>query len=991
MHKRLYALLALLLVFSMVLAACGSKEATPEPTTAPEPAAQATATEAPAAVAPTEAAAEPTATPAGAAKGTEENPLIQVFVPSGETEQILSGADELDALMAEKGIYVDSSVATSYAAAIEAMCAGKADIVWLAPLSYVIAKDKCPDAQLMVTSVRFGSQFYNGQIIVGADSGIESIEDLNGKSFAFTDPASTSGYLYPTALLEKNGVTLSESFFAGSHNSAALAVYNGRADAAATYVDVRNSLENDFPDIKTKTKVIALTDDIPNDTITAGPDVPADVVDAYKQALLDIVSTDAGKEAIYTIYEWEGVAEADDSFFDPIRTAATAIGIVDLQNWKGVSAPYRVGLVTDVGKVDDGTFNQYAYEGLQRAAETYGLDVSFIETAQPTDYEKNVEQFAQEGYDMIVTVGFMMGETTQKMAEKYPDIKFAIVDNAYETYPDNLQGLVFREDQAGFLAGALAGMISESQTVGIVAGMEIPPVKKYRNGYEIGAKYVCADCDTVGVYIDSFTDPARGKTAALSQIAEGADVIFGAGGPTGSGGILGAAQDGAWVIGVDQDEYFTTFGGGTTDGADKLLSSAMKRVDNAVYNSIQSLVRGSFTGGTALYEASNDGVGLAPFHDAESAIPDDVVASLDDIKAKLASGELTTGVDGVSGDVIDAEVPAPGSYAGPSAMAETPAGVTPIKVGLVTDVGKVDDGTFNQYAYEGMIRAADELGLETSFIETAQPTDYEKNVEQFAQEGYDMIVTVGFMMGETTAAMAEKYPDIEFAIVDNAYETYPDNLQGIVFREDQAGFLAGVLAGLLTESKTVGIVAGMEIPPVKKYRNGYENGVKYACPDCDTIGVYIDSFTDPARGKTAALSQVAEGADVIFGAGGPTGSGGILGAAQDGVWVIGVDQDEYFTTFGGGTTDGADMIVSSAMKRVDNAVYNAITTAATGTFQSGTALFDAANDGVGLAAFHDAESSVSADVQAKLAEVFQMLASGDMDTGVDPITGDQLQ
>ncbi|MCB0233018.1 MAG: BMP family ABC transporter substrate-binding protein, partial [Anaerolineae bacterium] len=444
-------------------------------------------------------------------------------------------------------------------------------------------------------------------------------------------------------------------------------------------------------------------------------------------------------------------------------------------------------------------------------------------------------------------------------------------------------------------------------------------------------------------------------------------------------------------IGVDQDEYFTTFGGGTTDGADKLLSSAMKRVDNAVYNSIQSLVRGSFTGGTALYEASNDGVGLAPFHDAESAIPDDVVASLDDIKAKLASGELTTGVDGVSGDVIDAEVPAPGSYAGPSAMAETPAGVTPIKVGLVTDVGKVDDGTFNQYAYEGMIRAADELGLETSFIETAQPTDYEKNVEQFAQEGYDMIVTVGFMMGETTAAMAEKYPDIEFAIVDNAYETYPDNLQGIVFREDQAGFLAGVLAGLLTESKTVGIVAGMEIPPVKKYRNGYENGVKYACPDCDTIGVYIDSFTDPARGKTAALSQVAEGADVIFGAGGPTGSGGILGAAQDGVWVIGVDQDEYFTTFGGGTTDGADMIVSSAMKRVDNAVYNAITTAATGTFQSGTALFDAANDGVGLAAFHDAESSVSADVQAKLAEVFQMLASGDMDTGVDPITGDQLQ
>ena len=776
-HKRFYILLALLLVLSMMAAACGGgDDATPEPTVAPEqPAAQATEAPAPAPAA-TEAPA-PAPAPEGAAKGTAENPLIQVFVPSGETEQIMTGAGELDGLLQERGIYVDSSVATSYAAAIEAMCAGKADIVWLATLSYVIAKDKCPDAQLLVTSLRFGSQFYNGQIIVGADSGIESVEDLDGKSFAFTDPASTSGYLYPTALLEKNGVELSESLFAGSHNSAALAVYNGRADAAATYVDVRNSLETDFPDIKDKTKVIALTDDIPNDTITAGPDVPADVADSFKQAMLDIVGTEEGLKAVYDIYEWEGAAEADDSFFDPVRTAATAIGIVDLQNWKGVSAPYRVGLVTDVGKVDDGTFNQYAYEGLQRAAEAYGLDTSFIETAQPTDYEKNVEQFAQEGYDMIVTVGFMMGETTQKMAEKYPDIDFAIVDFAYEDYPDNLNGLVFREDQAGFLAGALAGLMSESQTVGIVAGIEIPPVKKFRNGYEHGVAYVCADCDTVGVYIDSFTDPARGKTAALSQIAEGADVIFGAGGPTGSGGILGAAQDGVWVIGVDQDEYFTTFKGGEADGADMILSSAMKRVDNAVFDSIKSMVRGSFKTGTSVYDAASSGVGLADFHDADAAVPDDVKAQLDDIRARLASGELLTGVDGGSGDVIEAEVPEAGSYPGPgeSAMGE----MTPIRVGLVTDVGKVDDGTFNQYAYEGMQRAGEELGLETAFIETAQPTDYEKNVEQFVHEGYDMIVTVGFMMGETTQKMAEKYPDIELRIVDFAYEDYPDNLQGI--------------------------------------------------------------------------------------------------------------------------------------------------------------------------------------------------------------------
>jgi basic membrane lipoprotein Med (substrate-binding protein (PBP1-ABC) superfamily) len=326
----------------------------------------------------------------------------------------------------------------------------------------------------------------------------------------------------------------------------------------------------------------------------------------------------------------------------------------------------------------------------------------------------------------------------------------------------------------------------------------------------------------------------------------------------------------------------------------------------------------------------------------------------------------------------------------PTAAPEQPAS-TGFRVGLVTDVGKVNDGTFNQYAYEGLMKAAQELGVETAFIETIQPTDYEKNIEQFAQEGYDMIVTVGFMMGDTTQKMPEKYPDIKFAIVDYAYDQYPNNLEGMVFREDQAAFLAGALAGQLTESQTLGFVGGIEIPPVKKFRNGFENGIKYVCPDCDLIGVYIDSFTDPARGKTAALSQVAEGADIIFGAGGQTGSGGILGAAQEGIWVIGVDQDEFFTTFKGGESDGSDKLLTSATKRVDVAVFDAINKAVEGTFAGGTSVFDASNEGVGLAPYHNAASAVPAEVDAKVQEILQMLASGQLDTGVDPVSGDQLQ
>jgi len=319
--------------------------------------------------------------------------------------------------------------------------------------------------------------------------------------------------------------------------------------------------------------------------------------------------------------------------------------------------------------------------------------------------------------------------------------------------------------------------------------------------------------------------------------------------------------------------------------------------------------------------------------------------------------------------------------------AEAPA-AEGVKVGLVTDVGKVNDGTFNQYAYEGAKKAADESKSELNYIETTSSDDYMKNVDTFAAEGYNHIVTVGFMMGDTTKAAAEKYTDINFSIVDYSYDPVLPNVQGLVFREDQAGYMAGVLAGQMTKSKTVGIVAGMEIPPVKKFRNGYEKGVAYICPDCKVVGVYIDSFTDPARGKAAAESQIAEGADVIFGAGGPTGSGAILGAAQQGAWVIGVDQDEYLTTFKNGAEKGADKIISSAMKRVDVSVYTSVMETSKGAFKGGTVVFDAKSNGVGLAPFHDADAAISADVKAKLDETFQKLASGELDTGVDPVTGD---
>ncbi len=308
--------------------------------------------------------------------------------------------------------------------------------------------------------------------------------------------------------------------------------------------------------------------------------------------------------------------------------------------WASSQDPLKVGLVTDMGKIDDKTFNEYAYKGMAKAAVEFGFQTSFIETRQPTDYVKNIAQFIEEGYDVIITVGFMLGDATRAMAKKHPKIEFIIVDFAYEPPLENVMGLVFSESQSGFLAGALAGLMTESKIAGMVAGKEIPPVARFRMAYEAGVRHVCPDCEVLAVHIDSFNDPARGKAAALSQMDEGADVIFGAGGTTGSGAIMGASAAGAWVIGVDQDEYQTTFKNGKTPGANRVLSSAMKRIDIAVYSALKKMADGKFKGGTLVFDVQNDGIGLAPFHEAESAVPAPVKEALGDIRKKVQSGEL---------------------------------------------------------------------------------------------------------------------------------------------------------------------------------------------------------------------------------------------------------------------------------------------------------------------------------------------------------------
>ncbi len=320
-----------------------------------------------------------------------------------------------------------------------------------------------------------------------------------------------------------------------------------------------------------------------------------------------------------------------------------------------------VCLVTDLGRVNDGTFNQYAHEGAVNATDDFGLDYTFIETSSQADYARNIQTCLDEDIDAIITVGFLIADATYAAAEANPDVYFIGVDQFFgsEAQPalPNIVGIQFREDQGGFLAGAMAAMMTESGVVAGVYGIDVPAVVKFRHGFEAGVGYINeqdgTDVQTLGVYIDNFIAPDRGAAAAEQFIGEGADVIFGAGGPTGSGGISYAAADGAYVIGVDQDEYLSTFGEGETPGAENIVTSAIKRVDVGVYDMIAALVDGTGFPEESVFvlTAENEGINYAPQHDSD--VPEEVIARMDEILAGLADGSIETGIDPVTGALLD--------------------------------------------------------------------------------------------------------------------------------------------------------------------------------------------------------------------------------------------------------------------------------------------------------------------------------------------------
>ena len=336
-----------------------------------------------------------------------------------------------------------------------------------------------------------------------------------------------------------------------------------------------------------------------------------------------------------------------------VTLLGVACGSTPGPSGSGCTKTYKVGLVTDVGKLSDKSFNFDSFNGVldAQADSTLCVKGKAIESSVESDYPKNIQTFLDASYDMIVTVGFKLGDATIKAAKANPNVKFAMVDFAdfaelgKPAHPANLVGLTFKEDQPGFLAGALAGLMTKTNVIGAVAGLvTIPPVVNYVKGYTNGAKYTNPAIKVLTIYqpesgAKDFNDPDWGKQQAVTFFGQNADIIFGVGGNTGNGGLVAAKEKGKMCIGVDVDQYVSY-----PDVASCLITSAQKHLRQAVKTAITSMVKSTWQTGLVTFDITNDGIGLAPYHDWDSKIPADVKAKIADITSKLKDGSLKTGV-----------------------------------------------------------------------------------------------------------------------------------------------------------------------------------------------------------------------------------------------------------------------------------------------------------------------------------------------------------
>jgi basic membrane protein A len=302
------------------------------------------------------------------------------------------------------------------------------------------------------------------------------------------------------------------------------------------------------------------------------------------------------------------------------------------------AATLRIGLVTDIGGLNDRSFNHLAYLGLQQAQKKLGVQVKVLQSKSGSDYIPNLSTLAAQHYDLVIAVGFLMGDALKAVSKQFPSTRFAIIDvDPAGGDGKNVLGLTFHEEESGYVAGYLAGLMQKVQgprnngknVVSTVGGLKIPPVDHYIAGFQAGAKAASPGVKTLNGYSNSFTDAAKCKSLAQTQLAQGSDVVFAVAGGCGLGALSAAGSKGVWGVGVDADQNYL---------GPYMLTSAVKKVDFAVYSTVFKLKQGTFAGGTTTtFGIKNFGVGISAF---AKGVPSSVKVKTNAIIAKIRAGGI---------------------------------------------------------------------------------------------------------------------------------------------------------------------------------------------------------------------------------------------------------------------------------------------------------------------------------------------------------------
>ena len=301
-------------------------------------------------------------------------------------------------------------------------------------------------------------------------------------------------------------------------------------------------------------------------------------------------------------------------------------------NESNKKAILKVGMITDVAGVNDQSFNQSAWEGLQKAKEELGVDVTYLESKQDSDYAANIETFVDEDVDLILGVGAKLAPAIEEGAGLYPDQKFAIVDEELPSDIKNVKSILFNSQEAAYLVGLIAGKMTKTNNVGFIGGMEIPVIDTFKYGYMAGVKNANSNVQIQDQFANSFTDQAKGKAIANQMYSNGADIVFTCGGDVGTGAIEAAKENGKFAIGVDRDQ--------SDLAPQNVLTSAIKRVDAGVFETVKSYVNGTFEGGTTTtYGLEENAVGVPDT--TKNLVSQDILDLVEETITKLKNKEIT--------------------------------------------------------------------------------------------------------------------------------------------------------------------------------------------------------------------------------------------------------------------------------------------------------------------------------------------------------------